>query len=102
LSGGRLHGYGYLYEACAQLLDGNADFSNLRYFAYAAFNPAQGDIVQQLGAGLVRADGVREQRLVRVAIGKWTLEGLEPGLFQQLAPRRQKFSRYQHACCHRK
>ncbi len=37
-------------EACAQLLDCNADFSSLRYFAYAAFNPARGDIVQRADA----------------------------------------------------
>lgn len=34
-------------EACAQLLDCGADFANVRFFAYAAFNPAQGDIVQR-------------------------------------------------------
>jgi len=37
-------------EACAQLLDCNADVSSLRYFAYAAFNPAQGSIVQRADA----------------------------------------------------
>jgi len=34
-------------EACAQLLDCGADFSNVRFFGYAAFNPAHGDIVQR-------------------------------------------------------
>ena len=37
-------------EACAQLLDAGADFSGLRFFGYAAFNPAQGDIVQRADA----------------------------------------------------
>jgi fatty-acyl-CoA synthase len=37
-------------EVCAQLLDCNADVARLRYFAYAAFNPAQGDIVQRADA----------------------------------------------------
>ena len=37
-------------EACAQLLDAGADFSSLRFFGYAAFNPAQGDIVQRADA----------------------------------------------------
>jgi len=37
-------------EACAQLLDAGADFSNLRFFGYAAFNPALGDIVQRADA----------------------------------------------------
>ncbi len=37
-------------EACAQLLDCGADVSRLRYFGYAAFSPAQGDIVQRADA----------------------------------------------------
>jgi fatty-acyl-CoA synthase len=37
-------------EVCAQLLDCNADVTGLRYFAYAAFNPTQGDIVQRADA----------------------------------------------------
>lgn len=37
-------------EACAQLLDCGADFSRLRFFGYAAFSPAQGDIVQRADA----------------------------------------------------
>jgi fatty-acyl-CoA synthase len=37
-------------EACAQLLDTDADFSSMRFFGYAAFNPAQGDIVQRADA----------------------------------------------------
>jgi fatty-acyl-CoA synthase len=40
-------------EACAQLIDCGADFSSLRFFGYAAFNPALADIVQRAdGAGL--------------------------------------------------
>ena len=34
-------------EACAQMLDCGADFSNLRFFGYAAFSPAHADIVQR-------------------------------------------------------
>ena len=37
-------------EAFAQLLDCKPDFSNLRFAGYAAFNPAQGDIVQRADA----------------------------------------------------
>jgi fatty-acyl-CoA synthase len=37
-------------EACAQLLDGGADVSGLRFFGYAAFNPAQEDIVERADA----------------------------------------------------
>jgi fatty-acyl-CoA synthase len=37
-------------EACAQLLECGADFSNVRFFGYAAFNPAHGDIVQRAEA----------------------------------------------------
>jgi fatty-acyl-CoA synthase len=37
-------------EACAQLLDCGAEVSRLRFFGYAAFNPAYGDIVQRAGA----------------------------------------------------
>jgi len=37
-------------EACAQLLDCGANVSHLRFFGYAAFSPAQGDIVQRADA----------------------------------------------------
>ncbi|MFY9316987.1 MAG: AMP-binding protein [Burkholderiales bacterium] len=37
-------------EACAQLLDCGAEVSCLRFFGYAAFNPAYGDIVQRAEA----------------------------------------------------
>ena len=37
-------------EACAQLLDCGAEVSRLRFFGYAAFSPAQGDIVQRADA----------------------------------------------------
>jgi fatty-acyl-CoA synthase len=37
-------------EAFAQLLDAGADFSSVRFFGYAAFNPAQADIVQRAAA----------------------------------------------------
>ena len=37
-------------EACAQLLDCGAEVERLRFFGYAAFNPAQGDIVQRADA----------------------------------------------------
>ena len=38
-------------EAAAQLLDvEDASFSNIRFFGYAAFNPAQADIVQRADA----------------------------------------------------
>jgi fatty-acyl-CoA synthase len=43
------HGIG-TDEACAQLLDAGADFSGMRLFGYAAFNPAQGDIAQRADA----------------------------------------------------
>ncbi len=45
-------------EACAQLLDCNADVSGLRYFAYAAFNPAQGGIVQRADTKGLRLVGL--------------------------------------------
>jgi fatty-acyl-CoA synthase len=50
-------------EAAAQLLDCHADFSNVRFFGYAAFNPAQGDIVQRadaMGLKLVGLYGASE------------------------------------------
>jgi fatty-acyl-CoA synthase len=37
-------------EAIAQLLHCDADFSGVRFFGYAAFNPSQGDIVQRAAA----------------------------------------------------
>ncbi len=37
-------------EAISQLLDCDADFSKVRLFGYAAFNPAHGDIVQRAEA----------------------------------------------------
>jgi len=45
-------------EVCAQLLDCGADVSRLRFFAYAAFNPAQGDIVQRADARGLRLVGL--------------------------------------------
>ncbi|HTP60619.1 MAG TPA: AMP-binding protein [Burkholderiales bacterium] len=45
-------------EACAQLLDCGADLSNVRFFAYAAFNPAHADIVQRADARGLRLVGL--------------------------------------------
>ena len=45
-------------EACAQLLDCGADFSNVRFFGYAAFNPAHADIVQRADARGLRLVGL--------------------------------------------
>jgi fatty-acyl-CoA synthase len=45
-------------EACAQLLDCGADFSNVRFFGYAAFNPAHGDIVRRADARGLRLVGL--------------------------------------------
>jgi fatty-acyl-CoA synthase len=50
-------------EAFAQLLDARAGFPHLRYFAYAAFNPGLGDIVQrgdERGVKLVGLYGASE------------------------------------------
>ena len=45
-------------EACAQLLDCGAEVSRLRFFGYAAFNPAHGDIVQRADAKGLRLVGL--------------------------------------------
>lgn len=50
-------------EAFAQLLQCDVDFSSVRFFGYAAFNPAQGDIVQRAqarGLNLVGLYGASE------------------------------------------
>jgi len=45
-------------EACAQLIDCGADFSSLRFFGYAAFNPAHADIVQRADAAGLKLVGL--------------------------------------------
>ncbi|HLX81576.1 MAG TPA: AMP-binding protein [Burkholderiales bacterium] len=46
-------------EAAAQLLDASGEpFSNIRFFGYAAFNPAQADIVQRADARDLRLVGL--------------------------------------------
>ena len=45
-------------EACAQLLDCGADVSGIRFFGYAAFNPAHADIVQRAEARGLRLVGL--------------------------------------------
>jgi fatty-acyl-CoA synthase len=45
-------------EAFAQLLDAGADFSTVRFFGYAAFNPALSDIVQRAEARGLKLTGL--------------------------------------------
>jgi fatty-acyl-CoA synthase len=45
-------------EACAQLIDCGADFSNIRFFGYAAFNPAHADIVHRADAAGLKLVGL--------------------------------------------
>jgi fatty-acyl-CoA synthase len=45
-------------EVCAQLIDTGADLSSLRFFAYAAFNPAQADIVARADAHNLKLVGL--------------------------------------------